>query len=92
MSVDVIFNEFEMYYKSKTSFAKTSLEKDATNLEFVRLVEFIPVHEPEITSVDSSANAHEQDGEDAGQMNPSPEEEDEQLEVEDSQDNVESGS
>ena len=47
------------------------------------------VRELAITSADTSANAPEKDGEDARQMNPSPEEEDERPAVRDSQNNVE---
>ena len=59
MSSDVVFNESEMFYKSKTSYAMASPKKEATNLEFLGLVEFIPVCELAIASA-------EKDGEDAG--------------------------
>ena len=82
VSADVVFNESELYYKSETSSAMASPKKEATNLEFLHLVEFIPIGELAITSA-------EKDGKDAGHMNPSPEEKDEQPKVKDSQDNVE---
>ena len=63
--VDVVFNESELYYKSETSSAPASLEKETTNLEFPRLVEIIPICEPTITLADTNANAFEKDGEDA---------------------------
>ena len=88
VSANVVFNESELYYKSETSSATASPKKEATNLAILRLAKYIPVHKPTITSANTSANAPKKDGEDARQMNPSPEEEDEQPEVEDSQDNV----
>ena len=57
LSADVLFNEFELYYKAETSSTMASPEKEATNLEFLHLAEFIPVRELAITSADTSVNA-----------------------------------
>ena len=84
------FNESELYYKTEFSSEVAEVDRNSSNLEFLRLAGMMPTYETaEIIKnrrdTDANTNVHEENIKEAGQVEPSPETETTQPEIRDNQ-------